>query len=131
MIFKKIQINQVLIALILGAVIGAVGIQLRDYGCLMSAPHKGEMRQHMIKKMERELKLDAGQKEKLEAIFKIMQPRMQALRDEMRPKFQAMRAETREEIRKILKPEQLEEFEALNKKMDARWKKYREKRADS
>ncbi len=127
---EKIQINQVLIALILGAVLGAWGIQMRDYGCLMGAPHQGGMRKHMIKKMERQLKLDAEQKQKIEALFQTMQPRMQALREEMRPKFETMRDETRAEIRKILKPEQLEAFEKLNAKMDARWKKFRAKQEE-
>jgi len=130
MILEKIQIHQVLIALILGAVLGAAGIQLRDYGCLMGAPHQGAMRKHMIKKMERTLKLDAEQKKQIETLFETMQPRMKALREEMRPKFEAMREETRAEIRKILKPEQLPEFEKLNQKMDLRWKKYRASREE-
>ena len=130
MIFKKIQIHQVLIALLIGAVLGAWGIQLRDYGCLMGTPHQGGMRKHMIKKMERELKLDAEQKKKIEALFQAMQPRMQALREEMRPKFEAMREETRAEIRKILKPEQMPKFDELNRKMDERWKKFRAKREE-
>ena len=127
MILKKIQINQVFIALLLGAVLGAAGIQLRDYGCLMGMPHPGGMRKHMIKKIERALNLGAEQKKQVEAIFDVMQPRMQALRDEMRPKFEAMRDETRAQIRQILTPEQLPEFERLNKKMDARWAKFRAK----
>ena len=130
MILKNIQINQVLIAFLLGAVIGAAGIQLRDYGCLMGMPHPGGLRKHMIKKIERALKLDAEQKKKADAIFDKMQPRMQALREEIRPKFEAMRDETRAEIKQILKPEQLPKFEKLNKKMDARWEKFKVKHAE-
>jgi len=126
--FKNIQIHQVLIALLIGVAVGAWGIQMRDYGCWMKKPCKGEMREHMIKKMERDLQLDDAQKKQVEAIFETMRPRMKAMRAEMRPKFEALRDETRAEVRKVLRPEQLPKFEELNQKMDARWQKIREKR---
>jgi len=126
--FKNIQIHQIVIALLLGVAIGAWGIQMRDYGCWMGAPHKGAIRQHMIKKMEKELSLSAEQKQKLEAIFETTRPRMKALRLEMRPKFEELRKETSEQVRAILTPEQLPKFEELNQKMEELWKKRHEKR---
>ena len=128
MMFKNIRINQVLIAFLFGIAIGAWGIQLRDYGGWMEPSQPGSIRQHMIKKMEHDLRLNAEQKTQLEAIFKITGPRMKTMRAEMRPKFEALRDETRAEIRKMLTPEQIPRFEELNQKMDVRWNKYRSKR---
>ena len=82
--------------------------------------HGGSMKEHMLKKFNRELHLTEEQKQKISAIFDAKHPRMMALHEEGRPKFEAIRNETQAEIRAVLTPEQQVKFEELTAKMESR-----------
>ncbi len=103
----------------------SVGILLGQW----TSPYKfykhgkhGGMKNYMLEKFNRELSLNAEQKEKTKVIFDAQKPKMLAIHQEMRPKFEAVKAETQSQIREFLNEEQLKKLEELNVRMEERWK---------
>ncbi len=73
----------------------------------------GTMRQRMLERFSRELKLTPEQQTKMGEIFGAAREQMLAMRSEMRPRFEALRQSTDESIRQMLTPEQQAKFEQL------------------
>lgn len=75
------------------------------------------------------LNLTPAQKTKIEAIFKAMRTKSEALRnqklteDQRRQKFMALRTETQNKVNAVLTPAQRKQLEAMRKKMMEDWKK--------
>lgn len=119
---RKIRWNQVLISMMIGIALGLSLGELSECKVFRSHWKHGNMRQRMLKKLDRELHLTADQKTKVEVIFEAKHPQMEALQQEMKPKFEALRQSTQAEVSKVLNPDQQKKFEALNAKMEERWK---------
>lgn len=121
MSFLKMNWHVIAISLLIGFGAGSLFGQ-----CQKPFWKKGSMKERMLSKFDRELKLTPEQHGKVSAIFEAKQPKMMALHDETRPKFEAIRNETQAEIRAVLTPEQQGKFETLSAKMEEK-RKEREK----
>jgi hypothetical protein len=103
---------------VLGIAIGAVG--LYSYAWYTGHWHRGSNRHRVIDYLQKELSLSRTQTEQLQRIIRVMDQKESDLRDHVAPQFQAIREETRAETRKILNPQQLEKFNEMVKRWDAR-----------
>jgi hypothetical protein len=108
---------------VLGIAIGAAGMY--SYAWYTGHWHRGSSRHRVIDYLHKELALSQPQTEQLQQIFRTMDQKESVLRDRVAPQFQAIREETRNEIRKMLNPEQLEKFNEMVKRWDARREKTR------
>lgn len=117
--------KQITIAVIVGFLLGGVFTQwqIREnlHGRWESSDQKKE---RMMRRFATELKLTPGQKEKVEKILDSSYAQMEAVRGEMRPKLRAIREEMKREIRTHLTPEQLKQFDLMEKKWKARKDKW-------
>lgn len=78
---------------------------------------------HMLKGLTRHLDLTEEQQAQVKSIFEAKKPRMEALREQMK----ALKEETDGEIKAILTPEQVKEFEALQEKRKQKFEKRMER----
>ena len=118
----KIKWHQAVIALLIGFGAGTVFGQWQAQDNFHQRWKRGGMREHMLKRFSSELHLSPEQQTQVAAIFDAQHPKMTALQAETRPKFEALRNEVQAEVRKILMPDQLPDFEKMNAKMQERWK---------
>jgi hypothetical protein len=102
----------------LGIVIGAAGMY--SYGWYTGHWHRRFSRHRVVDYLQRELQLSQPQTQQLQQIITNMNKKESDLRDQIEPQFQAIREETRAETRKILDPKQIEKFNAMVKRWDAR-----------
>lgn len=108
---------------VLGIAVGAAGMY--SYAWYSGHWHRGFSRHRVIEYLQKELALSQTQTEQLEQIFRTMDQKESDLRDQVAPQFQAIREETRAETRKILNPQQIEKFNEMVKRWDARRQKAR------
>ena len=101
-----------LIALIISA---AIAIPV------LASPHGDGS--HMLKGLNRHLNLTEEQQTQVQAIFEAKKPRMEALREQMK----ALKEETDSEIKAILTPEQVKQFEAMQEKRKEKFEKMKER----
>ncbi len=118
----KIHWHQIAISLLIGFALGTAYGHWQAHQSFHSHWKSGSMRQHMLDRFSKELRLNADQKKQVGAIFDTKRPQMVALQAEMKPKFEALRNSTQAEIRKILNPEQQKKMDEMNAKMEERWK---------
>ncbi len=106
---------------VLGIVIGAAGMY--SYGWYTGQWHRPFSRRRVIDYLRQQLDLSQAQTQQLQQILYEMDQKENELRDQVEPQFQAIREETRAETRKILNGEQLQKFNAMVKRWDAKRKK--------
>lgn len=123
---RKIRWNQIVIPLLIGFALGAGFGQWYARENFHRRWKHGDMKQHMMERFERELRLTADQKQQVGAIFDAKYPQMEALQAEVRPKFKALRDETQAEIRRILNPDQQKKLDEMTARREER-RKQREK----
>ncbi len=82
----------------------------------------------MLEEFGRRLDLTEEQSRQIEAILEEKRKKISALRAEIRPRFDEIRRAVREDIRTVLKPRQIEEFDAIQDEWEERRRKRREKR---
>lgn len=116
----KIEWKQVAVAFSLGLLIAAALGRLEAFRHL----GHGHGYQKMMARFAKELKLDAEQKPKVEAILAAKRDKLKAMREKARPQFEGLREATSKEIRALLRPDQIAAFE----KIEARMKEKIEKR---
>jgi hypothetical protein len=108
---------------VLGLAIGAAGMY--SYGWYTGHWHE-KFRQHrVIDYLQQQLGLTQTQTQQLQQIITNMNKKESDLRDQVAPQFQAIREETRAETRKILNDQQLQKFNEMVKRWDARRRKAR------
>ncbi len=115
----RIHWKEILIGLAAGIFVG--------WFAAFGAVHCGLQGWRPEKKLEilsRELRLDAGQKQKIQRILEDTREKIEALRAENKPRLESVRTQAREEIAALLTPAQKEKFEKLHSK----WEGRREKR---
>lgn len=81
-------------------------------------PRKGT--EMFLRHMDREVRLTEPQKTQIRSLLEANHTKMVAFHEEIRSATQAA-------IRKVLTPEQQLRFDAMNAKMDAKWKRRRER----
>jgi Spy/CpxP family protein refolding chaperone len=70
--------------------------------------------------MAKYLNMDDAQKDKLKAIVTASRDRYRTLSQQFRPQYDEIRNETHQQIRRILRPDQLGKFDEFLKEMDRR-----------
>ena len=108
---------------LLGIVIGAAGMY--SYGWYTGHWHRRFSHHRVVDYLQRELNLSQSQTQQLQQIVNNMEKKESELREQIEPQFQAIREETRAETRKILNPQQVEKFNAMVKRWDAKRHKLR------
>lgn len=73
-----------------------------------------------LKKLDRELKLTAEQRVKVEGILAVSKNQMDSVGEMARPRFETIRKAGEAEIRAVLDPEQASKFDALLERMEKR-----------
>lgn len=110
-------LKYVLLSLAIGLFIGSsctfFAMHYRNHGEWRPRPFGG-----MRQKFYRDLNLTPEQRSKVDAVL-----------HESRQKIDGVRGATRDEIRKMLSTEQQSKFDAANARMDARRKKFMDRRA--
>lgn len=110
-------------ALLAGLLIGAWGGARLDRDARRRSRRQGPNVEKVVKRFERDLKLDAAQTVKVREILESRRGRHEALRKESDERFRALRVEMDVEIEKLLTEEQKARFAETR----ARW----EKKADA
>lgn len=110
----KIEWSQVAIALSLGLLIGT------GAGRWAVLRRLEEGHKKRVERFVKELRLDAAQRPKVEAILDAKREKMKALRDKVRPQYEALRASTSQELRAVLRPEQIPALERIEARMKER-----------
>ena len=100
----------------LGIIIGAAGMY--SYGWYTG--HWRHNRYRVIDYLQKELSLSQAQTDQLQQIINRMDREESDLHDQMAPQFQAIREEARAETRKILNEQQLQKFNEMVKRWDAK-----------
>ncbi len=103
---------------ILGMVIGAAGMY--SYGWYTGHWHQRLSRHRVVDYLQEKLSLSQSQTQQLQQIVNNMEKKESELRDQVEPQFQAIREEARAETRKILTSQQVEKFNAMVKRWDAK-----------
>lgn len=103
---------------LLGIVIGAAGMY--SYAWYTGHWHRKFSRHRVVDYLHKELSLSQSQTQQLQQIVDNMEKKESELRDQVSPQFQAIREEARNETRKILNSQQVEKFNAMVKRWDAR-----------
>jgi len=117
--------KQVVTAFMIGACLGVLaGSRGRLWG---SGGRRGPDVDRILRKLDRELGLDAKQKEGLKAVLEKSRARIIDLRREMSSRFDEVRESMRSDIKALLTPEQRGKFEAMAARWDARRRKFQEK----
>ncbi len=127
---KKLRaIAGILIVFLLGAAAGALVsheiCRKKVEGIFTGEPRSA--REFILRRMTRELDLDAAQQEQLRAIVQETHAELRKLRKQFRPQTEAILAGSQERVRAILRPEQREKYE----KILAERKKKRENRENA
>jgi hypothetical protein len=106
---------------VLGLIIGAAGMY--SYGWYTGHWHHRLSRHRVVDYLQKELALSQSQTQQLQQIINNMEKKESELREQVEPQFQAIREETRAETRKILTSQQVEKFNAMVKRWDAKRRK--------
>ena len=122
-ILRRANGNRVVIFLLIGFAIGVIcGEWYARENFHGHWKKKGDMRQHMLERFNKELHLTENQQKEVGKIFDAKYPKMLALQADVKPKFEALRNETQAEVRKVLNPDQQKKFDEMNAKMEERRK---------
>jgi Spy/CpxP family protein refolding chaperone len=107
---------------LLGGVAGAAlhHIYLNHIASVQQARPRVPNSHDITEEMAQSLKLDAQQTEQLRVIIQQSREHYGALSKQFRPQYEIIREDTNAAIRKILHPDQLQQFEDTLKRMDMR-----------
>jgi Spy/CpxP family protein refolding chaperone len=116
-----------LVAFLLGAATGALGLGLYQARTGWWGPHRGPDRfeRFLLQRLTRELDLRPEQRQQVESILRETGQEFARLREEIRPRIRDIRVRSREKIQAILSPEQQTKYEALEEEWDRRAERWR------
>jgi Spy/CpxP family protein refolding chaperone len=107
---------------LLGVIVGAAGVFF--YGWYGGRWHRGFEKQHMVRRLTRELNLSDAQVQQLGQLIDGSIKRYSELQAQVEPQYRAVGEETRKQIRQILTPEQATKFDELVRRWEERRKKH-------
>lgn len=108
-------IASIIIVFLLGVLAGAL-VTHKSYQHRVEGIMKGEsktMREVIVRRLNRELHLDANQSEQLHSIVEETHAEIKKVRRQFRPQIEEVLARSQEKIRAILQPDQLEKYEQI------------------
>jgi hypothetical protein len=115
---RTTAIAVVLAAFVAGLVGGAAGDRIYLYRRHRLSPEmRGGMTKHVVARLDRELHFDSGQRTKVESILESRRKRIDSLWSSVRPQVVSEIDATNAEIEKVLKPEQIKAFKAIQVRM--------------
>jgi hypothetical protein len=106
------------VTFLLGAIVGATAIFY--YGWRTGLWHRPFNRQVFINHVKRELSLSSSQVDQLQQIVDETGRKVADARQQNEAQLDAIRKESRGRIRQILSPEQIQKFDEITQRMDAR-----------
>lgn len=112
----------IVIVFVLGALAGSL-VTYKTYQHRVEGIMKGEprtMREFIVRRLDRELHLDANQREQLRAIVEETHGEIKKVRKQTRPQIEEILSRSQEKVRALLRPDQREKYEKL---MEERKKK--------
>jgi Spy/CpxP family protein refolding chaperone len=116
-------IAAVILIFLLGAATGGLTAHLiyqkRVEGMVRGGP--GAMSDMILKRMDRDLKLDSSQREAIARIIQETHGEMRQIRQQFRPQTRRILAASEERIRVLLRPDQKEVFQRLIEKRRQQW----------
>lgn len=118
-------IVSIIAVFLLGALAGAIVAQ-RIYQQRIEGIIRGEPRttkEFIVRRLNRELHLDAAQLEQLKAIVQETHTEMRNVRKRFRPQLEEILARSQDKIRAILRPDQLERYEKIVAERKKKWDK--------
>ena len=119
-------IAAVLLIFLLGAATGGLTAHLIYQKRLegMVRGGSGAMSEMILRRMDRELKLDSAQREAVRTIVQETHGEMQQIRRQFRPQTRLILATSEERIKKLLRPDQKEAFERLIEQRRRHWEEH-------
>jgi hypothetical protein len=108
-------IVSIVIVFLLGALAGALMTNMvhRHRGESFMRGEPGHMREFVVRRLNRELGLDAEQQGQLRTIVQETHAEMKNLRRQLRPQTEEILARSQEKVRAILRPDQRERYEKI------------------
>jgi len=121
----KLACKQIIPALLIGALAGAAA----GAWCQRFAFHNfwkhGPNPERLLAKFDRDLNLEAGQKQDLKALLEAQHAKVMALHKETAAKFDALLVDLRGQTRKLLNAEQQKKYDAMSARWDARRRRFK------
>jgi len=108
-------IVSIILVFLLGVLTGAL-VTYKVYQHRLEGIMKGEpktMSEFIVRRLDRELDLDAKQLEQLRAIVEETHAEMKRVRRQFRPQIEEILARSQEKIRVLLRPDQREKYEKI------------------
>jgi Spy/CpxP family protein refolding chaperone len=119
-------IATVLLIFLLGAATGGLTAHLiyqkRLEGMVRGGP--GTMSEMILKRMDRELKLDGTQREAIRKIVQETHGEMRQIRRQFHPQIRLVLAKSEGRIKELLRPDQQEAFERLIEQRRRQWEEH-------
>ena len=107
-----------ILTFLLGIVVGGAAVLF--YAWNTGHWHRQFNRQHLVRRLTRELGLNDAQVQQLNQIMDDTAKKMSSLRKQMDPGFDAARKESQDRVRQILTPEQLNKFNEMVRRFEER-----------
>ncbi len=123
------QILCVLLVFLLGAASGGLAVHI-IYKSRMETFQHGDFKareQILLDRLSRRLDLDGRQRSQLLAIIRQTHDEISSIKKQYRPQMEAVLEKSRQEVKRILRPDQLEKFEQFIQRRKAMHEKERQK----
>jgi Spy/CpxP family protein refolding chaperone len=120
MLTRRVYIYFVL-TFLLGALCGGGGLYY--YAWSTGHWHNKVTKEMVIKGLSHDLRLNAEQAEQLRSIMDAADQKYRALHQQVEPQFAALHRETQQKIRQILTPAQVQKFNEMVRRYEAKKKK--------
>ncbi len=111
-----------ILTFVLGIVVGSAGTVF--LGWHFGRPHGGFDPKHVVRFLQRELKLTDTQRQQVEQIMQETDAKYKDLHKQVDPQFDAVKEESRGRVRKILNPDQLTKFDEIVRRLEERRKRH-------
>lgn len=107
---------------LLGALTGGAvtrSVAMRRLHGLLEAPEVAGERAFLVA-LDRDVHLDVGQRDAVSAIFAAQEPEAKEIRRSVAPRIAALRLRTADDVRRLLRPDQLEGFQRFLTRQESR-----------
>jgi hypothetical protein len=108
---------------LLGAVTGgalARSVEVRRFQALLAGPADLAGERAFLVALDRDVHLDGAQREAVRAVFDAQEPEAKDIRRSVAPRIAALRLRTEADVRRVLRPDQLEGFRRFLIRQEAR-----------